>query len=163
MQINRTASRAGAWTLVGQKESLGSEPRHRLRRACARQSIGIPVRPVQASTVDFWWLSIASITNVVNAPFSTELVLIRGIESKISIHIWMQTCLQNYPGIFRLNDIYKTELTISREAQPQRVGNFGLRGSISARLAGTIALNEPQVTGKFGRCGRPTTNVSAYG
>jgi len=32
-----------------------------------------------------------------------------------------------------------------RKTLPQEVGNFGLRGSISARLAGTIAVNVTQV------------------
>jgi hypothetical protein len=32
-----------------------------------------------------------------------------------------------------------------RKTEPQEIGNFGLRGSISARLAGTIAVNVTQV------------------
>ena len=33
-----------------------------------------------------------------------------------------------------------------RKTEPQEVGNFGLRGSVGARLAGTIAVNVTQVT-----------------
>jgi hypothetical protein len=32
-----------------------------------------------------------------------------------------------------------------RKTLPREVGNFGLRGSVSARLAGTIAVNVTQV------------------
>ncbi len=32
-----------------------------------------------------------------------------------------------------------------RKTVPREIGNFGLRGSVSARLAGTIAVNVTQV------------------
>jgi len=36
-------------------------------------------------------------------------------------------------------------VTCPRKTEPKRVGDFGLRGSVSARLAGTIAVNVTQV------------------
>jgi len=33
-----------------------------------------------------------------------------------------------------------------RKTQPNEIGDFGLRGSVCARLAGTIAVNVTQVT-----------------
>jgi hypothetical protein len=36
-------------------------------------------------------------------------------------------------------------MTQNRKTLPHEVGKFGLRGSVSARLAGTIAVNVTQV------------------
>jgi len=38
-----------------------------------------------------------------------------------------------------------------RKTEPQEVRNFGLRGSVGARLAGTIAVNVTQVTVSINR------------
>jgi hypothetical protein len=52
--------------------------------------------------------------------------------------------------VTRPGKLCRTRLEISacdppRKTVPHAIGNFGLRGSVSARLAGTIAVNVTQV------------------
>jgi len=56
----------------------------------------------------------------------------------------------DYLELTRPGKLCRRRLEISacdppRKTLPQEIGNFGLRGSISARLAGTIAVNVTQV------------------
>jgi len=53
----------------------------------------------------------------------------------VAKHCKCQVCLKSIA--------YGTDLP--RKTLPREVGNFGLRGSVSARLAGTVAVNVTQV------------------
>jgi len=49
------------------------------------------------------------------------------------------------PSVTTIDGRKNTEVDPPRKTVPREVGNFGLRGSVSARLAGTIAVNVTQV------------------
>ena len=49
------------------------------------------------------------------------------------------------PGKLSQNPLEISACDPPRKTEPKPVGDFGLRGSVSARLAGTIAVNVTQV------------------
>jgi len=73
--------------------------------------------------------------------FRNQLTCSRKTQPRVGKSAWRLT---------RPEKLCRRRLEISacdppRKTLPQEVGNFGLRGSISARLAGTIAVNVTQV------------------